>query len=555
MMSTIHLQRARPRSGWLALVAAVAAVALIVSACGSSGGADAEGSAQPGDTTASEKPVDGGSLVVAVGAETSGWNPGNDQWADAGNFVGSSVLEPLAEIGPDKGAKPWLAESWIANDAFDSWLIKLRPGVTFQNGEAFDAAAVKKNFDFLVASPLAGIAIAPMVKNIEVVDPLSVQINLTQPWGAFPSSIMAGATYMMAPAMIDSSDQGSSHPIGTGPFTFDSWQPGGSFKAKKNPTYWQEGLPHLDSIEFKVIPDDTSRAAALATGDVNMILTTSAALATDLAGTNTVVKDWSTENAIILANTAPERDGKPNPLGNIHARRALAYATDRQAVAAVVGEGVDTPTSPWAPTNPWGLPDDQNGYVDHDVEKAKAELAEYTTDTGEATLSFTVLGTPGEDDIKVLQLLQSQYEDVGIDMKIETLEQTAYISRAIVSDFQALFSRNYGYADPDTNYIFWAASSAKGVGNLSINFAQFTSPELEAALNTGRESGYIDVRKEAYHEVARQLNAGLPDIWLYRTPYSLIADPQVKGMEKASEVGFGNYQPKTWFADLWRSES
>jgi ABC-type transport system substrate-binding protein len=271
--------------------------------------------------------------------------------------------------------------------------------------------------------------------------------------------------------------------------------------------------------------------------------------------TDTIVKDWTTENVIILANTSPEAGGKPNPLGNIHARRALAYATNRQAIASIIGEGVDTPTSPWAPTNPWGMPDDQNGYVNFDVEQAKAEVAEYTKDTGEATLKFTVLGTPGEDDIKVMQLLQSQYKDAGIDMTIETLEQTAYISRAVVSDFQALFSRNYGYADPDTDYIFWAAESAKGAGNLSINFAQFTSPALQSALTTGRQSGYLDVRKKAYQDVARELNAGLPDIWLYRTPYSLIADPDVKGLTKASQVGFGNYQPKTWFGDLWRSQS
>ena len=154
----------------------------------------------------------------------------------------------------------------------------------------------------------------------------------------------------------------------------------------------------------------------------------------------------------------------------------------------------------------------------------------------------------------MLQLLQSQWKEAGIEMSIETLEQTAYISRAVVSDFQALFSRNYGYADPDTDYIFWAAESAKGVGTLSINFAQYTSDPLQAALTTGRQSGYIDVRKQAYQDVARQLNAGLPDIWLYRTPYSLIADPNVHGLTKAREVGFGNYQPKTWFGDLWRSQ-
>ncbi len=74
-------------------------------------------------------------------------------------------------------------------------------------------------------------------------------------------------------------------------------------------------------------------------------------------------------------------------------------------------------------------------------------------------------------------------------------------------------------------------------------------------MTTGSESGYIDVRRKAHQDVARELNAGLPDIWLYRTPHSLIADPQVEGLTKARDVGFGNYQPKTWIGDLWRSQS
>jgi peptide/nickel transport system substrate-binding protein len=258
---------------------------------------------------------------------------------------------------------------------------------------------------------------------------------------------------------------------------------------------------------------------------------------------------------VILANTAPVVDGKANPLADIHARRALAYATDRAAIAKVIGDGVETPSSPWAPTNPWGMPEDQNGYVNFDLDQAKAEVEAYKQDSHQPTLTFTLLGTPGVDDIKVYQLLQSQWADAGIDMKIETLEQTAYISKVVVSNFEAASSRNYGFADPDSNFAFWSSSTAQGVGNLSINFTQYTTPALEADLTTGRQSGYPDVRKQAYNDLTRQLNAGLNNIWLYRTPYSLIADPQVNGLGKAQDVGFGGYQPKTWWGDVWRSQS
>ena len=108
------------------------------------------------------------------------------------------------------------------------------------------------------------------------------------------------------------------------------------------------------------------------------------------------------------------------------------------------------------------MPDDQNGYVNFDLDQAKAEVAQYEKDTGATSLSFTLSGLPGIDDIKVLQLVQSQWKDAGIDVNIETLEQTAYITKIATGDYQAAFFRNYGYADPDSDFSFWSSTTAKG---------------------------------------------------------------------------------------------
>ena len=258
------MSEAHPRGGAcgarVIVTVLVVAMALLASACGSSSSGGDQQATGNQDGSSSQTPVDGGSLVVGVANETSGWNPGLNQWTDAGNLVGSSVLEPLATVGADKGAKPWLAESWIANEQFDSWLVKLRPGVTFQNGEAWDAAAAKQNIDYYQKSPLAGIGLKPLLKDTEVVDPLTVKVNLLQPWGAFPGTFLAGAFYMMAPAMLASADQGVSHPIGTGPFTFDTWQSGGSFKANKNPTYWQQAYRRTSTRSSSRSSPTTRRA-------------------------------------------------------------------------------------------------------------------------------------------------------------------------------------------------------------------------------------------------------------------------------------------------------
>ena len=125
------------------LLAVVIALALLAAACGSSKKSDQTTSTAPdGNATVADEgtPVDGGSLVIGIAAETNGWNPASNQIADTGSLVVSSVLEPLATVGADKGAKPWLADSWYPNDDFTSWVLKLHPDIKFHNGEPFDAA-------------------------------------------------------------------------------------------------------------------------------------------------------------------------------------------------------------------------------------------------------------------------------------------------------------------------------------------------------------------------------------------------------------------------------
>ena len=230
-----------------------------------------------------------------------------------------------------------------------------------------------------------------------------------------------------------------------------------------------------------------------------------------------------------MPNTAPSVGGKTNPLSNVHARMALAYATNDTQVAKEIGAGVQVPTSPWGPNNPWGMPSSQNGYVAYNLAQAKAQVAQYDAETGQTGLTFTLSGLPSVDDARTLQLLQGQWKQAGISVNIETLEQTAYITKIATGGYQAAFFRNYGYPDPDQDYYFWSSTTAKGVGNVSINFTQYTTPTIEKDITTGRQSGYAKIRKTAYNDLVKQLNAGFTNIWLYSTPYSFIAQKKVRG--------------------------
>jgi peptide/nickel transport system substrate-binding protein len=547
---------------WRALTAVAVMLALLATACGGSGDDDAtepEASADPGRSEVigdEGEPVDGGTMVIAVDSESSGWNPAIDRWATAGAMVGSSILEPLATLDGDGMAQPWLATGWTPNDTYDSWTIDLREGVTFHDGSPFDAEAVKANLDFIVVAPLSSVAMKPLFDEVVVVDDDTVEVRLTTRWAAFPSSFLAGqSAFMRAPASMLTDDQGSSRPVGTGPFVFDSWRQDVSFEVTANPDYWVEGQPHLDGIEYRVITDPTSRAASLRSGEIDLAIIGLPDDAKRLEADFTVLRNWDVEPASLLANVRPTVGGRPNPMSNLHARLAMAHAIDRDTIAATIGEGVRVPTSPFSPDSPWGQPSELNGYPDYDSEAARRELDAYRAETGQDTLRVTILGPSNPISQSALQLVQQQLAAVGVEARIEGRESASLISTVVGASYEVALFSHYSSPDPDQNHYFWSASTVSEEGGISINFTGFTNETTEAALRQGRENEDVDVRRDAYSTLVEEFNANAVNMWLFYAPHSLVAAPEVRGLAAIGDVRFANFQPKTWLGGLWLSPS
>jgi ABC-type transport system substrate-binding protein len=543
--------------GWCAAGAAVVACGLLAGACGSGGTtATPDNLAGPGGGTIpadATPPKDGGSLVVGIDSDTSGWNNGVDRWAVPGAIVGSSVLEPLAAIDKDGVAQPWLADSWSHNADYTSWTIKIHPGIKFQNGEAFDAKALKENIDAVQNLPVTGVAVQGVMKDSQVIDPLTVQVNMLQPWAAFPSSWMAGQSSMQrAPAMLEAADHGSSHPIGTGPFTFVEWKPNSYFRTEKNPTYWRQGQPHLDKLEFRIIPDDSARLAAVQNGDIDMMLTTFVYDGQPGTEDLTAIHDWGSEPGMLMANNREKVLDQFNPMSNIHARKAVAYATDNQSIAGLVGDGVEVPDSVFGPKSFWYDPAQGSTYPHFDLQKAKDEVAAYEKDTGQANLTVKVTVLPDVTTSKVFQAVQSQWQQAGITLAIEQLDASALITRLIAGNFQLIEADIYSSPDPDQNYYFWSAATNRPPGQVSINFAGFSNDVTEAAIKKGRETEDPKVRRDAYTSIIQELNRNADNIWLYWTPYTFWASKSVHGLKTPSELAFANFEPKLWWGEVWR---
>lgn len=539
------------------IVASLAAIALFAAGCRSNlqDGDQAQHGAAGAAANEQKTPTAGGRLVVAVPNESNGWNPYVDQWGDAGTMVGTSMIEPLVIQNNDGRPQPWLIVKWEPNSDFTQWTLTLRPGVQFHDGTPFNAVAAKMSLDDSYQSGLYQFALGSLYDRVEVVSELAVRVHLKVKWAQYPTSL--SNQWVMAPSMLAREDKGVLNPVGTGPFVFESWVQGKSLTVKRFDHYWRKDsrgqqLPYLNEVQFRPILDDAPRELALLQGEVDLALSAAGDIAENLKDDFTVIKDYTGERTFLMINHAVGAANKGNPFWNEHARRALAYATDRDAVAERVGDGVQITTYGFRPDSPWA-PDGDDGYYAYDPAKARAEVEAYKRDTRSKSMTFTVMGYTATEAQQVLQLLKEQWAKVGIEANIIGAESAKLTVLVALGQYHAAWFRLHDYPDPDQMNFYNSSSTMGPVGELSLNFTHYASPSLDANLKVLRESTDFGARKRANDAVVRETNQQVVNLWLYDTPESIVARPQVKGLDGFRTHAFSNPQPKPWLADAWLS--
>ena len=242
---------------------------------------------------------------------------------------------------------------------------------------------MKANLDAQKAG-LASIAMK-VIDKINVVDDLTVDVEMTQPWAGFPSLLASQEGYMISPASIGAADA-ETHPVGTGPFVFDSWDRGSKLVTKKNPNYWQAGKPYLDKLEFRVLNDPAARSNALESGEVNMMFTDQPQADRELQGQGGLQGGHRRVGRRAEHRHEP---GRSEPFDNINARKALVHATDSTAIAESFGDGILTPTDqPFSETEP--VPPDGSALRRLTIwRRPRRTVAQYTSETGKP-LEFTL---------------------------------------------------------------------------------------------------------------------------------------------------------------------
>jgi peptide/nickel transport system substrate-binding protein len=545
--------------------AVAAAMTMVVTACGG-GGSD-------NNQSATEAPEDegtpkaGGEVVYGLEADTlGGWCPQSAQLAAGGIQVASAIYDTLT-VPNDKGEYvPYLAQSVEPNADYTEWTITLRDGIKYHNGEAFDAASVKKNLDGYLSGILFGLVFAD-VNEVTVADPKTVKVTTRVPWVAFPAFLWStGRLGMAAPEQIDNTEGCQRELIGTGPFKFQQWIPNDKLVAVKNPDYWQTDengvkLPYLDRITFRPVPDVANIVNGLKGGQLDLVHISDGKSIAELrkdvqSGT---LKMLETTRSAEVAHTMLNAS-KP-PFDNINARLAVAHATNADELNRVHEAGVNKlATQPFAPET-LGYQDDP-GFPEFDLDKAKEYVAKYKQETGQ-DLEFELATTPDPATQALAVSGKSQLEKAGMKVTIpQATEQSQYINQAIAGSFQAILWRNFPGGDPDTLYYWWHAmawndaTQAFDRPNL-VNFGRINDPEIDAALEAGRSEPDKVKRENYYKEVGREFATGAYNVWTWYTTWAFASKTDVNGVQgpklpNGDERGvpIASVQP---VVGLWRS--
>lgn len=458
---------------WKQSLAACAAVALLAL----SGAADAK------------------TLTVGVSANLTGLDPSNinDTLSQSATRM---IYQGLYGFDQDMQLVPVLAESYTVSDDAKEYTFKLRQGVKFHDGTDFNAQAVKVSVERLAdpANRLKRQSLVSMLDHVEVVDDTTVKIVLKEPFGALVNNLAHAGAMIFSPAALEKYGKDiDRNPVGTGPFKFKSWS-ADTLQVERNDSYWREGLPKVDGVTLRSVPENGSRVAMLQAGEAQMITPVPSEMVKVIEKNPAieVVNQPSIVEWYVAMNTMKK------PFDDPRVRQALNYAVDRNAFCKVVLNGFCTPAdSPMPALLKFYA---KQGEWPYDPAKAKQLLADAGYADGFETEMWSGNSTTS---IRAMQFLQQQLAQVGVKVNVTPLEAGVLDNKlwgvqtpqeATVQMYYAGWSSSTGDADWALRPLFWG----KGFPPKFFNVAYYHNPEVDAALEAAIATADDAKRAEAY---------------------------------------------------------
>ncbi|WP_028401360.1 glutathione ABC transporter substrate-binding protein [Ectobacillus panaciterrae] len=434
----------------------------------------------------------GGTLVVARQSDATKLDPQFITDIPSANVIYQKVYETLVTPDKDMRPQPLLATEWKQADN-TTWEFKLRKGVKFQDGADLNAEAVKKTFERLL-DPKTG---SPqrekfaMIKEIKAIDDYTVQFILSYPYAPLLSILGSNEGSILSPkALQEDSSKLAQHPVGTGPYVFDSWKSGEEIVLKKNPEYWGK-KPNIDKVVFKVVPEDATRIAMVETGEASI---TDQVPVTEIARieSSSTMKLYRTEG---LAVEYVGFNVTKKPFDNVKVRQAISHAIERKSIIKGVYNNVGKLANSAMSSKVFGYSENVKPY-NYDVNEAKKLLKEAGYENG---LDLTLITSDRKERINMAEVIQSQLKGIGVNVKVQVLEYGAYID-AINNGKDDLFIGGWGNATGDGDYnqynLFHSASRGPAGNSFFYN-----NPKADSLIEAARREQDEKKRQKLYEEV------------------------------------------------------
>ena len=396
-----------------------------------------------------------GTLVVGAVAE-----PVNLDAAQVTDFNSTRVIRRITEslvAFPDDSAAlvPGLAESWTVSSDGLRYTFKLRRGVKFHDGTPFDAEAVKFSFERQINPdhpanklgkyPFAGFNFGT-IKAVEVVDAHTVQFVMKEPRASFLTILAGAAAAIVSPTAVTKwGADYPSHPVGTGPFRFVSWERGQRIVLEKNPAYWRFPVK-VERVVFRPIVEDQARLTELLTGNLDLAVNLPPDFIAQLESHPkvTVLRGQGAHVWYLGINN------QKKPFDDPRVRLALNYAVDKEAIVRDVLKGTGLVSAGPVLPGTWGAEAALKPFP-YDPARAKKLLAEAGLGGGfSTTLWVPESGSGMQSPVPMATVIQSNLKAVGVNVTLQTMEWGAYLAKLRTKE-QELFALSWaaGNEDPD----------------------------------------------------------------------------------------------------------
>ncbi|MEP7300480.1 MAG: ABC transporter substrate-binding protein [Caldimonas sp.] len=426
-----------------------------------------------------------------------------------GRIVFAGLCDKLFDIDEKLQIVPQLATGYEWSADSKTLTLKIRPGVTFHDGEKLDAAAVKFNIErhkTMAGSNRRG-ELAP-VATLDVVDPLTVRLNLSAPFAPLLAQLSDRAGMMVSPKAAQAEgDKFGTRPVCSGPFKFTERVAQDRIVLERYAGYWNKDQVHFDKVVYTPIPDATVRLANLKSGQLDFIERVASSDFEKLKSDRKLKTASITEIGYqgLTINVGKSEKAQQNPLGkDPRVREALELSLDRQGLAQVVMDNEAQVGNQWvAPTSAWyakNVP-----LPKRDIARAKALLKE----AGVPRPSFTLVAPTTSDAQRLAVVIQAMTRDAGFDIKIQAAEFATSLNMADKGDYEAYLLAWSGRPDPDGNLFSFHGCKQP------LNYAGYCDAQTDALLNQSRAARDPAERKKLFEQIAARVLKERPVIYLY----------------------------------------